>query len=160
MRTRIIVADQSEACFYDLQHRPESLRLVLKLTDPKAHLHDRDFNSDRPGRVFDHAPTIGKRRGATAHHATGGERSPRRHEADLFARQIAAELDQGLRRNEFESIILVAGPPFLGILRHALPHSLTAIVAAEVTKDLVHHSVRAVIDHLPPQPFGLPASGQ
>lgn len=36
-----------------------------RLTDALAHLYDRDFKSDRPGRVFDHAPLV-RRRGATA----------------------------------------------------------------------------------------------
>jgi hypothetical protein len=49
MRIRILVADQSEARFYDLggQH---GLALVGRLADPLAHLHDRDLMSDRPGR--------------------------------------------------------------------------------------------------------------
>ena len=95
MRVRVVVADQSEAKFYDLRYRPDALQLVGRILDPLARLHDRDFKSDRPGRVFDHAPMTGHRRGATAHHATAGERRPRRHEAEAFARQIAGELQRG-----------------------------------------------------------------
>jgi hypothetical protein len=97
MPTRIVVADQSEARFYDIERFAAPLRLVGQLTDPKARLHDRDFKSDRPGRVFDHASAAGKRRGAMAHHGTGGERSPRMHEAQVIkgddADQVAGDID-------------------------------------------------------------------
>ena len=39
-------------------------------------LHDRDLKSDRPGRVYNSAAAPRGRRGAMAHHATGGERTP------------------------------------------------------------------------------------
>jgi protein required for attachment to host cells len=157
MRVRVVVADQSEAKFYELKHRPDALQLVGRLLDPLAHLHDRDFKSDRPGRVFDHAPLSGGRRGATAHHAVGGERRPRRHEAKEFARQIAGALERGQRNRDFDAIIVIAGPPFIGLLRDALSDSVRSMVVAEITKDLVHQTTRAVIKHLPPRPFAVTA---
>jgi len=153
MRVRIVVADQSEARFYDVDRFESKLQLVGRLTDPKARLHDRDFKSDRPGRVFDHAPPATGRRGAVAHHATDGERRPRTHEAELFARQIAAELERALRQDRLERLILMAGPAFLGKLRAALPKSLEPAVAAQVPKDLVHAADAVVHQHLPPEAF-------
>ncbi|HVC31637.1 MAG TPA: host attachment protein [Steroidobacteraceae bacterium] len=158
MRIRIVVADQSEARFYDAEHRDSGLQLIGRLTDPLAHLHDRDFGSDRPGRVFDHAPLPG-RRGATAHHATGGERRPRKHEAELFARRIAAQIETAYRQNEFDRLILMAAPGFLGLLRQALPVSIRATVAAEVGKDLVHEPDKAVETHMPADAFHPVAHG-
>ena len=93
MHTRVVVADQSEARFYDVVDLgARNLRLAQRLTDETAHLHDRDLVSDKPGRVFDHAPPATGRRGSVGHHGTGGERSPRKHEAESFARTIVAEL--------------------------------------------------------------------
>jgi protein required for attachment to host cells len=146
---RIVVADQGEARFYDLERRDAPLRRVGRLNDPAAHLHDRDFKSDRPGRVFDRAPRAGERRGATAHHGTGGERRPRKHEAELFARRIAARLDQDRQRRRFDSVVLVAGSPFLGMLRAALPKPVKALVAATVARDLVHQPESVLREHLP-----------
>jgi protein required for attachment to host cells len=149
MRIRVLVADQSEARFYDLGPH-NALELVGRLADPLAHLHDRDLKSDRPGRKFDHAPITAGRRGATPHHAAGGERSPRRHEAESFARRIAAELEQARQRGDFERLIVMSGPPFLGLLREALPESIRATLAAEVAKDLLHQGIDAITGHLPP----------
>jgi len=153
MRIRIVVASQAEATFYDVQQVGERLQVVGQLTDPLAHLHDRDFKSDRPGRVFDHAPLASGRRGATAHHATGGERRPREHEAALFAQKIAAELEQARRNHRFDRLIVMAEPRFLGMLRKALPDSLNSTVIAEVAKDLAQQPESAVRAHVPIEAF-------
>ncbi len=150
---RIVVADQSEARFYDTDHFDSELKLVGHLVDPKARLHDRDFKSDRPGRVFDHAPPATGRRGGVGHHSTGGERHPHKYEAELFAHQIAAELEKALRQDQLKRLILVAGPRFLGQLRAVLPKSLDSSVAAEVRKDLVHASDAAIRQHVPREAF-------
>ena len=149
MRIRIVVADQAEARFYDLTGPGGPLVVAGHLTDPKAHLHDRDLKSSPPGRVFDHAPPAAGRRGGVAHHATGSERTPRKQEARRFAREIARELDQA-RRDRYDRLVLVAAPPFLGLLRAELSKPLHTCVVAEVPKDLVHQDERVLREHLPP----------
>ena len=159
MRIRVVVASEAEAAFYDLSSRLGAPRLIGRLSDPLARLHDRDFKSDRPGRVFDHAAPAGGRRGAVAHHATGGERRPRRQEATLFARTIAEQLEQARVRDEFDRLVVMAGPGFLGLLRGALPEALRAQVAAEIRKDLVHEKPAAMGTYIPPEVFNaLPAA--
>jgi len=55
MTTRLVLADQAEARFYEIAEVGGAMRLVKELRNPSARLHDRDLASDRPGRVFDHA---------------------------------------------------------------------------------------------------------
>lgn len=153
MRVRIVVADQSEADFYELEQRGAAPQLVQRLEDPDAHLHDRDLKSDRPGRVFDHAPTSGGRRGSVAHHSTGGERNPRKVEARRFARRIAHALDEARQRNRYDRLVVMAPPAFLGLLREEMPAALQAVVTAEVDKDLVHEPPEALSAYLPPGTF-------
>lgn len=148
MLTRIVLADQSEARFYESERADEPLRLIGRLADPNARLHDRDLKSDRPGRVFDHAPASGQRRGSVAHHATGGAETPRKHEAQTFAKQIAQELETARQQNRFDRLVIVAGPPFLGVLRKELSPAIEAVVAAEIHKDLVHEPESVVRTHL------------
>jgi protein required for attachment to host cells len=148
MSPLILVADESEARFYDAVAVDAPLRLIDRVADPDARLHDRDLKSDRPGRVFDHAPPRSGRRGAVAHHSTGGENGPRKHAAVVFARQIAARLEAARRSGDFEQLIVVAGPPFLGTLRAALPRALRIRVVREVPKDLVHESEHSLRAHL------------
>lgn len=154
MRIRIVVADRSEARFYDAVRPEWPLQLVERITDPQARLHERDLKSDRPGRVFDHAAT-GRRRGATAHHSTRGERNPLQHEAEGFARRVAAELEKSLQQHAFERMVLIAEPSFLGQLRSVLPSSLLKILVQQVNKDLVHQDARVILSHVSTDVFAL-----
>ena len=153
MRVRIVVADQAEASFYDMASFEGALQPAGRLSDPLAHLHDRDLKSDRPGRVFDHAPTSGSRRGAVARHGTGSEQTPRKHEARVFAQQVARELEHGLQHGQFDRLVILAAPTFLGLLRAALPSSVTERVVTELHKDLVHASSGEVREHIPREVF-------
>lgn len=153
MRVRIVVADQSEADFYELEQRDMPPKFVQRLEDADAHLHDRDLKSDRPGRVFDHAPTVGGRRGAVAHHSTGGERNPRKVEARRFARRITEALEQERRQDRYERLVVMAPPAFLGLLREEMSAAVHAVLTAEVGKDLVHELLDALSAYLPPGTF-------
>jgi protein required for attachment to host cells len=153
MRVRIVVADQSEADFYDLEQRDMPPHFVRRLEDPDAHLHDRDLKSDRPGRVFDHAAAPGARRGAVGHHSTGGERDARKVEARRFAQRIAKALDEARRQNRYERLVVMAPPAFLGLLREEMPAAVRALLALEVGKDLVRQPVASLSQYLPPGTF-------
>ena len=141
--TRVVVADQSEANFYDMRGRG-ALKDVGHFADPKARLHDRDLKSDRPGRVFDRAPPVKGRRGAGARHSADGGRSPRKHRAEVFARRIVAQLRKTQRSGGFDRLVIIAAPAFLGLLRVALPKALREVTVREIPKDLVHQDVAAV----------------
>jgi protein required for attachment to host cells len=153
MIVRIVVANEGEARFYDASRHDAPLTEAGHLENPSARLHDRDLKSDRPGRVFHSAPSGVRRRGAVAHHGVGGESSPRRHEAELFAKHVVEALVKAQREKCFERVVLIAAPAFLGHLREALPESLRSSIAAEVDKDLVHHPEEAIQAQLPHAAF-------
>jgi protein required for attachment to host cells len=88
-----------------------------------------------------------------AHHATGGERRPRKIQAQRFARRIATELGKAGRAKRFDRLVLMAAPSFLGQLRAALPAAMRKLVVAEVNRDLVHQTVAEVRSHLPDTAF-------
>ena len=153
MKIRIVVADQSEAAFYELEQRDMPPQFIQRLTDPQAHLHDRDFKSDRPGRVFDHAPSAHGRRGAVAHHSTGGELNPRKVEARRFARRVIQALDEARRRDQYDRLVIMAPPAFLGLLREEMLPAVHTLLRAEIGKDLVHEPPDALGTYLPPGTF-------
>ncbi|MGB5104227.1 MAG: host attachment protein [Steroidobacteraceae bacterium] len=140
-RLRIVVADQAEAIFYDSSSLQAAPREVARISDPLAHLHDRDLVSDRPGRSYE---SVGG-----ARHAIERENDPRQREAVRFARRIARRLDEARRRNEYEQLIVVAGPPFLGLMREELSGPTRRRVVHEIRKDLVHSPMAALRKHLP-----------
>ena len=138
---RIIVADQAEAIFYDLSSLKAHPVEVARMSDPAAHLHDRDFSSDRPGRSYE---SFGK-----ARHAIARENDPRRREAVKFAQAIATRLDQDRRKKEYEQLIVVAAAPFRSLMRTEFTPDTAACVVHEVPKDLVHSPVEVLCEHLP-----------
>ncbi|RPI13689.1 MAG: host attachment protein [Lysobacterales bacterium] len=146
-RIRIVVADQAEAIFYDTPSLRARPREVAHLSDPVARLHDRDLVTDRPGRSYE---SVG-----SARHAITREDDPRHQEAVKFARRIARRLDDARRRDEFDDLIVVAGPPFLGMVRSALSRPTRERVVHEVRKDLVHSPVASLVRHLPATKAGL-----
>jgi len=140
-RIRIVVADQAEAIFYDtpsLQEQPEE---VAHISDPLAHQHNRDFSSDRPGRSYE---SFGGQR-----HAIERENQPRQREAVRFARRISRRLDESRRKGEYDELIVVAGPTFLGLMRQQMSRPTRERVVLEIRKDLVHSPVASLRQHLP-----------
>jgi protein required for attachment to host cells len=148
MSTRILVADESEARLYAQGAAHEPPRRLQTLQDPLARLHEREFKSDRPGRVFDHAAPAGGRRGAVAHHSTGGDHPARDHELHLFVGRMIAMLSESLERKPFDRLIIVAPPRVLGLLRAQMSDALQKRVRAEVAKDLIHESEARLREHL------------
>jgi protein required for attachment to host cells len=140
-RFRIVVADQAEAIFYDTAAMGRRPREVARLSDPAAHLHAQDLVTDRPGRAFD--------RFGGGRHGMEEENDVRFQQAVKFARRIARRLDEGRRHEEFEQIIVVAGPPFLGLMRKTLSKPTRRLVVREINKDLVHSPVQNLVEHLP-----------
>jgi protein required for attachment to host cells len=139
-RFRILVADQAEAIFYDASSLRTAPKEVARISDPAAHLHARDLASDRPGRSYESY--------GGARHAIERENDPRQRGAVRFARRIARRLDDARRNDEFERLVVVAGPPFLGLVREELSRPTRARVVHEIRKDLVHGPVSALRKHL------------
>jgi protein required for attachment to host cells len=153
MRVRILVADESEARFYDAEGLHAPIKVIGTISDPSARLHDRDLKSDRPGRVVGSTRSGAGGHSAATHHAVGGERSPRKLAAQRFARRIVDELEISLQQQRFDRLVVMASAPFLGTLRAALPKLMRAHLVAEVPKDLVHQTDDAVREHLPAEAF-------
>jgi len=140
-RIRIVVAAQAEAIFYDTPSLQAQPREVAHISDPLAHQHDRDFSSDRPGRSYE---SVGGQR-----HAIEREDDPRQREAVRFAKRISRRLDEARRKGEYDELIVVAGPPFLGLMRKELSRPTRERVVHEIRKDLVHSPVESLRRHLP-----------
>jgi len=97
------------------------------------------LGSDRPGRAFQ---------------SHGFNRSAE-DETDLHAQmeaaflsEVAERLDKAVRKHAIKSLVLVAPPKALGLLRKRLSPAVLAVVAAEVAKDLARLSTPEIEKHL------------
>ncbi|HSN70108.1 MAG TPA: host attachment protein [Steroidobacteraceae bacterium] len=126
---RIVVADRSEAIFFEAKSRRSRPTEIARIEDKEARSHERELRTDRPGRTHE---SVGP-----ARHAVEFTSARRAVAEQRFARRIARRLDVGARRGEFGSVVLVAGPRFLGTLRRALSEQTRAMVSTEERKNLI-----------------------
>ena len=154
MNLRIIVADERQANFFDTTALNAPLLSQGSMHNPTAGRKDRDLETDREGRRF--GGTAGVSHGGAGqshHHGVDGERSTARHELTLFAKDVAQRIEAGRVNHEFEKLVLVAPPKMLGLLRQALPAPSQALLAAEVSKDIVHQGMEAIRQVVPREAF-------
>jgi protein required for attachment to host cells len=133
--TWIVSANASRARFYS----------QANLTTPLEEINDMVNESSRQ-RMLDttESDKIGPLAATGSMHNVGGTtpnklyeppQSPVKHEAELFARDIAGYLLKGYQDGRFEKLVLVVSPQFLGMLRKLLDPQLESAVSLEIDKD-------------------------
>ncbi|MDD2761720.1 MAG: host attachment protein [Methylomonas sp.] len=138
--TWVIVADSSRARFFSLTSRTGPLQELEGMTHPEGRMRNQDEASDKQG-------------GLAGGHGEGGHafEAPtdlKHHEAEVFARQIADKLEHGRVGNDYDKLILLAPPAFLGALRKALNDHVANLVYATVDKDLVAENEAVIRQHI------------
>lgn len=137
----IVVANSCVAKIYRAEN-VETLVEHKSFEHQESHMPSRDLVSDHLGRATQKG---------FAGSDTMQERTPLKlKEANAFAHQIAAFLQESYNKGEFERLYLIAKAPFLGSLRESLPANLTKIIESEIHKDLSQQTAREIRDYLPP----------
>lgn len=138
--TWVVVADSSRARFFSLVSRIEPMQEMEDLTHAEGRMHDQEETSDRRGGIAGSQGQGG--------HSFEAPTDIKRHDAEVFARQIATKLEQGRTNQSYENLVLVAPPAFLGALRSALNPHLETLVANSLDKNLVTESERVIREHI------------
>jgi len=74
--------------------------------------------------------------------------TPKRHEAELFAKRIADRLELVRAKGEWEQLILIATPEFLGVLRQQLSAKVAKLVSKTIDKNLVQKTEAEIRQYL------------
>jgi protein required for attachment to host cells len=122
--TYIVAGDSAEARVFLTEKRFGVWSEVTTLENPQARLRERERASDRPGRVFD---SFGKGR-----HAMATEESGQQHDTRQFARSVGEFLNKGLAAGDFDKLVLIADPTFLGFLRPNLSAATAKNMVLEI----------------------------
>jgi protein required for attachment to host cells len=134
--TRVIVAHDAGARAFE-HHGPGRAALVtlreVAFEDGRRHAGD----LEEGGRGFD--------RSGSSRHAYEAHQDTRQHAVAHFAKVLAQDLAR-----EFQQLVLVAPPRFLGVLREALGGKLLRAVIGTIAKDLPRCTPRELADHLRP----------
>ncbi len=123
----IVVADRARARIFSTDWpRIGALREVAALVHPESSLHERDVDTDGPGkfRELGSSPLSGEPPTDFRHRT-----------AVTFAGEVAAQLDKGRMQNQFGHLVLIAPALYLGVLREKLSSPLARMVASEIPKD-------------------------
>jgi protein required for attachment to host cells len=110
-------------------------REVHDRPNPRSH----EQGTDEPGRVFQ---SVGSTRSAMEQ-TDWHEQSE--HE---FLTKLAARLEAAVKAGQVKSLIIVAPPRALGVIRNAYTPALRTAVRAEIDKDLVRMPVHQIEKHL------------
>lgn len=139
--TWVVVADSVRARIFTAETSTSGLAELETMTHPEGRMHDRDITSDLPGRSFD---SLGN-----ARHAMEPPTDPKHELAIEFARSLAHHLDAARIKKDFERLVIVAAPAFLGLLREHLNTTCRKLVAFELNKNLTQHTPEDIRNHLP-----------
>ena len=143
----IVVAESSYARIFRCDQPGAALEEETALVHPESRLHAQDLHSDLPGRAFDS--------GGEGRHAMSPDTDPKRHEAEVFARELIAHIESARTSGRFEQLILAASPAFLGLLRERMSSALRQRVIHTLSKNLVHEDKATITRKLGPTKKGV-----
>lgn len=141
-KTWIMVAHDAGARVFENDGPGKGLQLIEEIDHPEGRERDQDINADRPGRSFR------KNSGDPRRAAMSRSEGPRERVVSDFARAMAEKLKQGRVENQYERLVLVAPPRFLGLLRSSLDGPTAQLLVGSLNKDLASTKQAELIEHL------------
>jgi protein required for attachment to host cells len=135
----VVVCDGKKALV--LENGGDETFLNLKTREVYEHpdAKSSELGTDAPGRAFS---SVGHGRSAV------GENDLHDQEEQKFLRNLLGHLDVQLNAGRLRSLIIVAPPRALGVLRQGYSHTLKSALRAEIDKDLVKMPLHEIEKHL------------
>lgn len=127
-RTWFMVAHRASAKLFE-REGARALTQLLDIEHPRGRMKSGEINADRWGRAF-------ARVGTGSSSSMEKSHSPVRHEAEVFAKEVAQVLNTAAKEDRFDKLVLIAESRFLGLLRDELDNETRARVVLEEAKDL------------------------
>lgn len=128
----IVVANASCARIFSKVKGDHQLNLIKELEHPDSRKKAKDLVSDGKGRYMARDSAVGTYSSRT---------NPKEVEAEHFAKELADILEHGRKINDFKSLILVASPPFQGMIKDHISDNLLAQISDTIPKD--YHAATA-----------------
>jgi protein required for attachment to host cells len=136
----ILVADEGIARILASHGDSAPLKEVENMTDAAAHADNAALRRDAYGRrgqatgQGDAGHPGAHVSGPASVTASAGENEIHR-EAQLFSHRVGKLLEEARIKHQFDELVVIAPPRFLGLLRKALPQSVYDVVSREIDKD-------------------------
>ena len=137
-KTWVVVAESSRAKIYEVE-KNESKKSLKEITG---------FTHSINRSHFQHL--TGNQQKESRHSQLSGSLDTlKNHERTEFARTIGDHLNSARNKGQFNKLILMSPPKFLGDLRKNLGNETNKYVISEVDKNLVRHTVKDIQAHMP-----------
>ena len=135
-----LVAHAAGARLFAQDGIKKELRLVRRFENPQGKLKSSELVSDRQGRA--------DRLGFSGHAALGSQGTAHMHVLESFAHELGAFLEDGAKKNSFDTLVVVAEPHFLGELNKHIGPGAAKRQRPALQKDFAHISDHEILEHL------------
>lgn len=148
--TWIVVTNSSDAYFYQLDEKEREkgkvkLNLVASYHHPKSRQKGEELITDRAGHFISHNTA-----GTLGHGSYENPTDPKKHEAEVFARQIADELANAKNTHQFDELILITPPQFHGLLNKHFHKNVANSINIKIEKDYTKTASIELKEYLEP----------
>ena len=138
-KTFILVAESSRAKLYVAVSATAALTELEDFIHPEGRMHEGDLVSDKPG---SDGGAVGQSR-----HVIDNRTNATQAAHAAFAKTLVERLEKGRVESEFDQLVIMAPPAFLGLVRGEMSRGLIRMVVEEVNKNLVLRSPDEVRMH-------------
>jgi protein required for attachment to host cells len=135
----IVVCDGKKALVLENGGDEKFLNLQTREVYERQDAKSSELGTDAPGRAFS---SVGAGRSAME------QTDWHDQEEQRFLRDLLGHLDAEINAGKLGSLIIVAPPRALGVLRQSYSHGLKNALRAEIDKDLVKLPVHEIEKHL------------
>jgi protein required for attachment to host cells len=135
----VVVCDGAKALVLENVGNKMAPNLVTKEVYDQAGSKTHELGADKPGRAFN---SVGSGRSAVE------QTDWHDQEEQRFLAKIAARLDKAVLAGEAQSLVVVAPPRAIGMLRREFSPRVRQALKAEVEKDYVKMPVDEIARHL------------
>jgi protein required for attachment to host cells len=135
----IVVCDGKKALVLENGGDEKFLNLQTRNVYERSDAKSSELGADAPGRAFS---SVGAGRSAME------QTDLHDQEEQRFLRDLLGRLDAQINAGKLDSLIIVAPPRALGVLRQSYSHGLKNALHAEIDKDLVKLPVHEIEKHL------------
>ena len=137
----VVIADKSRARIFQRQGNLDELVEVDDLLNPQGRQDEAELRHDAKGRFY------GKGERYQAHTAEP-KMNQEQHAADRFSREVMQYIEHASDENRFESLVMIASPEFLGLLRRQLSKRIEGKIRKQLSTDITALKPLEIHDYL------------
>lgn len=144
----IVAANAGRARFFALPKLNEPMQEVFDMVNTSARQRDNEIDTDSLGQHAASASRHGAGIAGTTSSDYQPHQTPKQHEAERFARDVAGYLLKASNEGRFRKLSLVASPEFLGVLRRLLDPQVASKIDTEINRDYTQSNGEELREHI------------